>query len=318
MVDALRQAWLHVLLQRSCNSSDISRIKEFTMDKLLQIVGLNSKDEYRALDIQLRNTLSQLNSVSFLSTLSSQELSPFYGVIGIEEEELLDHVIRMTSNQFLTKDDSNLVKLLEALGHTAGDSFTISELSPLFPFIRSTEVLLSIGGDDRLTINFTADKLNKYLSSTVPRVDMINRGSCTCSTITMENYLLADRVRSQFVLSVLESASHSSSPDRVLTATQKLFQSAQSQLISKLRSTLGLSANEEDAQVVLFPSGSDAEFLPLIAALVRSYRLAGGDASQVRVVNYVCAAGEVGRYIIIKNVCLFLFVFLLPVFSKLW
>lgn len=47
-----------------------------------------------------------------------------------------------------------------------------------------TEQLLSLGGDDRLTID--ANHTNKYFSSTFPAQDLIARGSCTCSTVTAE------------------------------------------------------------------------------------------------------------------------------------
>jgi hypothetical protein len=46
------------------------------------------------------------------------------------------------------------------------------------------EVLLSQGGDDRLVLD--RNMMNKYLSSTMPRPDVLRRGSCTCSTITNE------------------------------------------------------------------------------------------------------------------------------------
>lgn len=46
------------------------------------------------------------------------------------------------------------------------------------------EFLLSQGGDDRLVLD--RNMINKYLSSTMPRPDVLRRGSCTCSTITHE------------------------------------------------------------------------------------------------------------------------------------
>ena len=52
------------------------------------------------------------------------------------------------------------------------------------PVQQRTEILLSHGGDDRLTVN--GNLMNKYLSSTFPRPDVIRRGSCTCSTISAE------------------------------------------------------------------------------------------------------------------------------------
>ena len=54
----------------------------------------------------------------------------------------------------------------------------------LAPLLDRTEMLLSFGGDDRLTVD--AKLMNKYLSSTKPRPNVLRRGSCTCSTITVE------------------------------------------------------------------------------------------------------------------------------------
>ena len=297
-MESSRQDWLYVLLQGECKGSIGSKGESLSLDRILQIVAENAKTEFAGLDKELQMLLGQLLSTSFLSTLSKQEIVSFYGMLGVEEEELLVHITKTVTNQHLTDKDDTLTTLLAAVGHHAGEYFEdISELSAILPFVRRTEVLLSAGGDDRLTVNFQNDKLNKYLSSTVPRPSMINRGSCTCSTITMENYLLADRVRSQFILSVLQAANDIEGPERVQVATKKIFQAQQSQLLSRLRSVLGLSVNEDDAQVVLFPSGSDAEYLPLVAALVHSHTLAQGDATKIKVINYISAAGEVGRFV---------------------
>jgi hypothetical protein len=51
------------------------------------------------------------------------------------------------------------------------------------------EELLASGGDDRLTLveTFFHDcKVNKYYCSTVPRSDVISRGSCTCNSLTSQ------------------------------------------------------------------------------------------------------------------------------------
>ena len=295
-MDAFRESWLHVLLQEEYSGATDLKSSALDIEKMLRIVGDNAAYEHRTFDEQLRNLLSHLDSISFLSTLSASELAPFHGVLSVEEEDLLAYMVKTVNNQFLASEDTSLIKLLEAAGHAAGDHYSsIVDLAAILPFVRRTEVLLSIGGDDRLSITFNTDKLNKYLSSTVPRSTMLNRGSCTCSTISMDNYEFANRLRGDFIKAVLENAADHRDEDRVQTAVKKIFQANQSQLVAKLRNVMGLSPNEEDAQVVLFPSGSDAEYLPLVAALVRSHGLAGGDASRIRVVNYVSAAGEVGR-----------------------
>jgi hypothetical protein len=101
----------------------------------------------------------------------------------------------------------------------------------------------------------------------------------------------------------------SSDAERVNTVVSVIkgsFGVKQRSLHAKLVKVCGLS--EPSAHIVLFPSGSDAEFLPLMAALVRAsslltaHRPDTGEvptveewASKVRVINYVTAAGEVGR-----------------------
>lgn len=78
------------------------------------------------------------------------------------------------------------------------------------------------------------------------------------------------------------------------------FDSMNQQLISRLKKALGIGAEGVEGEILLFPSGSDAEFLPLILALVRSQNLAkkigngGPEAQKVQVYNFVTAAGEVG------------------------
>ena len=67
------------------------------------------------------------------------------------------------------------------MSHAREDSFILHALAPL---LERTEILLSYGGDDRLTVD--GKLINKYLSSTYPRPEVLRRGSCTCSTITTE------------------------------------------------------------------------------------------------------------------------------------
>jgi hypothetical protein len=65
-----------------------------------------------------------------------------------------------------------------------------------------------------------------------------------------------------------------------------------------------LSVPSESASIVLFPSGSDAELIPSITALVRSHTLSARDGKsssaadsaphRARVFNFIAGAGEVG------------------------
>lgn len=79
-------------------------------------------------------------------------------------------------------------KLENLISSSFGFELSTDEISEILqvvaPFLQNTELLLSFGGDDRLTVD--GNLMNKYLSSTYPRPDVIRRGSCTCSTISTD------------------------------------------------------------------------------------------------------------------------------------
>jgi hypothetical protein len=258
-----------------------------TLDKVLQLVSSVDADELEHMrDTDTKELFQKVLPASFLSTLSRSEFANYAGLMGEDEDEILQRVESLLQSQTIA--ESCPAFPAEALIGRSTAAF-----APLLPFLKRTEVLLSIGGDDRLTIDFKGEKVNKYFSSTVPRPRLINRGSCTCSSTTLENYQLADDVRRNFIQTVCATSSASDFPTAASTcaAIRSVFAPLQAQLVGRIKRTTGLSPT--NAEVVLFPSGSDAEYLPLIAGLVRSnLRGAGPD---IKVFNYVCAAGEVGR-----------------------
>jgi diaminopimelate decarboxylase len=208
----------------------------------------------------------------------------------------------------------------------------------LLLYMKLPEILLSIGGDDRLSLltgQSSEQSLprNKYFSSTLPEKQesvLIRRGSCTCSTVVSSSYSLTERLIEQFFQQTLEIclsdevemslglSSYYEEINRVITARLMKVLGLSSPSSSSLsRSSTGTvspsSSNDQpilSAQCVLFPSGSDAEYLPLIVALIRSFNLASSKLkassspssesssssvlSCVKVYNYVTAWGEVG------------------------
>ena len=70
-------------------------------------------------------------------------------------------------------------------------------------------------------------------------------------------------------------------------------------VIQRLKVVLGFTAGVSH-ELVMFPSGSDAEFLPLAVALARSHSLSlskqfkQATGAAAKVFNFVLAAGEVG------------------------
>jgi hypothetical protein len=150
------------------------------------------------------------------------------------------------------------------------------------------ELLLSLGGDDRLTIDFEKTRVNKYLSSTIPNDKVIRRGSCTCSTVVSDT--------TDFVQELQTSALSNIANTNTAAEALQHYRLQCDDVIEQLSSfvcDMNKPASERE-QLVLFPSGSDAEFLPLIIALIRSFNLSNHNSDLVKVYNFVIAAGEVG------------------------
>ena len=69
----------------------------------------------------------------------------------------------------------------------------------------------------------------------------------------------------------------------------------------RYRLQLALKISPEESSIVLFPSGSDAELLPSLTALIRSHSLCNReselsrkDGEKPKVFNFIVGAGEVG------------------------
>lgn len=165
--------------------------------------------------------------------------------------------------------------------------------------------LLVIGGDARLTI--TAEiYLNQYFVSPFPQDGIIRRGSCTCSNISSELMEIAVQKRNQ----LLEDANEK--------GFQYAAATAYSSVLVRLSKVLGLRKEHNPrslsdlAEVILTPSGTDAEYLITMVAMVRKSALRGsqkkrsieskiGDLEFVDTANTSCilncitGAGEVGK-----------------------
>ena len=73
------------------------------------------------------------------------------------------------------------------------------------------------------------------------------------------------------------------------------FDASMQGVIQRLKTVLGFTKGASH-ELVMFPSGSDAEFLPLAVALARSHTLSlqRSTGAAAKVFNFVLAAGEVG------------------------
>lgn len=146
---------------------------------------------------------------------------------------------------------------------------------------QATEVLLTHGGDDRMTISATT-KVNKYNASTIPNPSLISRASCTCSPTTSSLYSIADSLKLKLLHDVIAAGTDA-----------PIIHAVQSQR-ERLKSLVSLHDNDE---VLFCPSGSDAELYPLLVALALQYdnnKLTNAATVGTKVYNYVFAAGEVG------------------------
>lgn len=126
---------------------------------------------------------------------------------------------------------------------------------------------LTEGGDDRLHLSDAG--VNKYFCPPRPlSQDVVIRGSCTCSSPTPDGFEAARRLL------------------RSLWSGRGSFGASMDDIRVRLSNVLQISVPHE---VVLHPSGSDAELIPLVIAAVRARELGCSG-----VVNIVAAAGEVG------------------------
>jgi hypothetical protein len=126
---------------------------------------------------------------------------------------------------------------------------------------------LAEGGDDRLHIH-PETGVNKYYCPPRPVKDVIIRSSCTCSPPSPDSF---DSARILL---------------RRLWQGRVSFQHAFDETRSEISRLLGIHTPHE---VILHPSGSDAELIPLAVAALRANALGCS-----RIVNIVVAAGEVG------------------------
>lgn len=126
---------------------------------------------------------------------------------------------------------------------------------------------LTEGGDDRLHLNEAG--VNKYYCPPRPLPkEVVIRGSCTCSSPTPDGFESA-----RLLL-------------RSLWSGDTKFSTSMEDIRSRLSKVLKISVPHE---VILHPSGSDAELIPLLIAAEKAKKLGCAD-----VVNIVAAAGEVG------------------------
>jgi hypothetical protein len=157
-------------------------------EKIQDIVDLLHESDMSKLSVNTpegdatKNVVATFLKLSLMSTLSKKELeSASVGCVS----EIIKLCLEDQSLQFVNKsaciDGDSAPESLRSLLTSSGCSARLFYL--FISLLKRTEVFLSIGGDDRLTISGES-KANKYLSSTLPVVGLVKRGSCTCSTMS--------------------------------------------------------------------------------------------------------------------------------------
>jgi len=127
--------------------------------------------------------------------------------------------------------------------------------------------LLVIGGDDRLVIDKKTGN-NKYNTPNKPCPAAIRRSSTTSNVVSERGFAAVQQLRSNLRRAVDKDAAYQELMDDVRSRIKTCYELC------------------DGVEAVLSPSGSDAEFVPLLTAL--ACRPVGG------VLNIVTAAGEVG------------------------
>lgn len=133
------------------------------------------------------------------------------------------------------------------------------------------EASLTVGGDDRSLIDVKTGT-NKYHIKPHPIAkNAIFRGSCTCNAPTERGYQAAEKLFAEFEFASSEDA------DQML---QDVFDDQRRRIADCLQLPAGV-------EVVLCPSGSDAEYIPI--AIARAL-----NPSAKRIVNIVTQLKEIG------------------------
>ena len=105
-------------------------------------------------------------------------------------------------------------------------------------------IILATGGDDRLVID-PKTGVNKYYCKPEFQKDVLFRGSCTCNLPTETAYLHAKKVFEE------------------MKSEQKSLQTVMESIREQIANIYKLP---QGSGVFLMPSGSDAEYIPLLIA----------------------------------------------------
>lgn len=138
---------------------------------------------------------------------------------------------------------------------------------------QSIETILQDGGDVRIELD-PQTQLGKYGTRLTPKENVINFSSCTANNITQTAYTKACQIRDEWLKFI------DTHPDDI----ENMLTEEYSKIKSKILALLGI---EQTHDIVLSPSGTDAEYIANY--LIHSLN------SQKRIINIVISPLEIGN-----------------------
>jgi len=296
--------------------------------------SMTSESKYPQQVEQLQAAVDLSKKWSALSLLSVLEASARIEADTATEEELglARHFFPLCGYYCSTKDDeaekeetaegeqrkgADCEKVVALLRGDKRQHHLHAKLERVLPWAQSTEALLTLGGDDRLTMSLaTSDKRNKYHCSPLPpKSKVVHMGSCTCSPIaSIEQFAHIDKERERCLRDAMaaevaaleegEREEEDRGEDEQKRRDDAFWDDKLDAIRQRLSAVLKLNDDVQSIQqhhrIILTPSGSDAEFVPLCVALARSASLLREQVQQqrpvqrARVISFVTASGEVG------------------------
>ena len=195
--------------------------------------------------------------LSFLSTLNNAERAEFSATVS-EGAALLAvadevHKLAQAGEPVGPTIEAHVRIPVDRIAQFDAAEFS-KRVEAAMPWAQRSEVLLTLGCDDRTTIDpdeFAPRKVNKYFTSTVPDPLSTQRSSCTSSSTSPLSYSAADAHREGLLHDAIIGARTS---DEIMDGE---LEAMRARLLKSLSLTPG-------TEVILTPSGSDAEMLPTI------------------------------------------------------
>ncbi|MBX9830994.1 hypothetical protein K2X40_03475 [Candidatus Babeliales bacterium] len=258
---------------------------------------LENDDEKTVQRHVLYELLSKHYALSYLSSFSRAQQERYQEIIGNEsslEKRLIVDFRNLVNSNASAAEKAQLIGayLFEHYEYAPDVEIPISaavqQAIDVLPLAVPAHMLMTQGGDDRLFVS-PQTGLNKYYTSPLPTTDVVMRSSCTSSCPTMYAYKRTELMRRALLKNALQSN------------LEQCFDLAMHNLRARLKNYFGV----DSSCAVTTPSGSDAEMIITLLALMRHPLWRAGQLSsgQPLVTTILTAAGEVGSLSYLGATC---------------